>query len=111
MKISLTVLLFSMTINLAAQNTGGEYMTVTGDSLVGKVLNGEAIREVYGNVVLTQGNIRITCNKAIQFLLKNDAELIGNVVVVQENLTITTDKGFYYGNRKKAETKSKVRLD
>lgn len=94
-----------------AQTSGGEYITVTGDSLVGKILNGETVREVYGDVVLTQGNIRITCNKAIQFILKNDAELIGNVVVTQENLTITTEKGFYYGNRKKAETKSKVKLD
>lgn len=98
-----------ITFNLTAQT--GEYITVTGDSLVGKIVNGEAVREVYGNVVLTQGNIRITCKKAIQFISRNDAELIGNVVVVQENLTITTEKGFYFGNQKKAETKSKVKLD
>lgn len=111
MKKALSVILFIFTINTIAQTTGGEYITVTGDSLVGKILNGETVREVYGDVVLTQGNIRITCNKAIQFILKNDAELIGDVVVTQENLTITTEKGFYYGNRKKAETKSKVKLD
>ena len=86
MKLILPVIFFILTFSLTAQNKASEYMTVTGDSLVGKVLNGEAVREVYGNVVLTQGNIRITCNKAIQFILKNDAELIGNVVVVQENL-------------------------
>lgn len=107
--IKYLVISFVITINLIPQS--GEYITVTGDSLVGKVLNGEAIREVYGNVVLTQGNITITCNKAIQFILKNDAELLGNVVVVQENLTITTERGFYFGNLKKAETKSKVKLD
>ena len=109
MKISL-ILIFA-SLNIFAQNAGPEYITVSGDSLVGKVLNGEAIREVYGNVILTQGNIIITCKKAIQFILRNDAELIGNVVVVQENLTITTERGFYFGNLKKAETKSKVRLD
>lgn len=89
----------------------GDYITVTGDSLVGKIINGESVREIYGNVVLTQGNIRITCNKAVQFILRNDAELIGNVVVVQENLTITTERGIYFGNSRKAETKSKVILD
>lgn len=109
--IKILTLVFVIILKLTAQTTGGEYITVTGDSLIGKVLNGEAIREVYGNVVLTQGNIRITCNKAIQFILNNNAELIGNVVVVQENLTITTEKGFYYGNLKKAETKSRVKLD
>ena len=99
------------TATIFAQNAGPEYITVSGDSLVGKVLNGEAVREVYGNVVLNQGNITITCKKAIQFILRNNAELMGNVIVVQENLTITTERGFYNGNLKQAETKSKVRLD
>jgi lipopolysaccharide export system protein LptA len=109
--MKIILILIFVSLNIFAQNAGLEYITVSGDSLVGKVLNGEAVREVYGNVVLTQGNIIITCKKAIQFILRNDAELIGNVNVVQENLTITTEKGFYYGNLKKAETKSKVRLD
>ncbi len=103
--------IFFLCIKIIAQNTGSDYITVTGDSLVGKIIKGEAVREVYGNVVLTQGNIRITCQKAIQFMLRNDAELIGNVIVTQENLTITTERGFYYGNLKKAETTSKVQLD
>ncbi|NWF90503.1 MAG: LPS export ABC transporter periplasmic protein LptC [Ignavibacteriaceae bacterium] len=109
LKFIYTFLFFS--IMGFAQKAGSEYITVTGDSLVGKILNGETVREVYGKVVLTQGNIKITCNKAIQFIVRNDAELIGNVVVTQENLTITTERGFYYGNLKKAETKSKVKLD
>lgn len=104
-------LLFAFSVVIAAQTQSDEYVTVTGDSLVGKIINGESVREVYGNVILTQGNIHITCNKAVQFILRNDAELIGNVVVRQENLTITTERGFYYGNLQKAETKSKVKLD
>lgn len=103
------ILSFVILIRAAAQT--GEVITVTGDSLVGKIVSGESIREIYGNVVLKQGNITITCNKAVQYILKNDAELIGNVVVVQENLTITTERGFYFGNIRKAETKSKVKLD
>jgi lipopolysaccharide export system protein LptA len=111
MKFFYVYLLVVLSASLLAQTKPEEYITVTGDSLVGKILNGEAVREVYGNVVLRQGNITITCNKAIQFILRNDAELIGNVVVLQENLTITTERGFYYGNLKKAESKSKVKLD
>jgi len=109
--IKALVISIIFTATIFAQNAGPEYITVSGDSLVGKVLNGEAVREVYGNVVLTQGNITITCKKAIQFILRNNAELMGNVIVVQENLTITTERGFYNGNLKQAETKSKVRLD
>ena len=96
--------------NLFAQ-TETERIVVTGDSLIGKVIEGESIREVYGNVVLTQGNVRITCNKAIQFLGRNDAELIGNVIATQDTLTIKTEKGFYYGNQRMSRSTSGVTLD
>ncbi len=89
----------------------GEIITVIGDSLIGKVIDGETIREVHGNVVLTQGNVQITCNTAIQFIAKNDAELIGDVVVTQDGITITTERGFYYGNLRKSESTVGVKLD
>ncbi len=88
-----------------------EMIIVIGDSLVGKVLDGESIREVSGNVVLTQGNVKITCNKAIQYLSRNDAELIGNVIATQDTLTIKTERGFYFGNQRKTSSNSGVILD
>jgi lipopolysaccharide export system protein LptA len=88
-----------------------EYITVIGDSLIGKVIEGESIREVYGDVVLRQGNVVITCDKAIQFISRNEAELIGNVVSKQDSLTIYTEKGFYYGNERRAESSTGVKLD
>ena len=97
-------------IGLFAQ-TKNEMIVVTGDSLVGKFIDGESIREVYGNVVLTQGDVRITCNKAIQFLGRNDAELIGNVIATQDTLTIKTEKGYYYGNLRMSRSTSGVTLD
>jgi lipopolysaccharide export system protein LptA len=104
-----TILLFLFTsINLLAQN---DLIFVVGDSLKGMVINGESIREVSGNVVLTQGDVRITCNKAIQYLARNDAELIGNVIVTQDTLTIRTERGFYFGNLRKTSTSSEVILD
>jgi lipopolysaccharide export system protein LptA len=75
------------------------------------VINGESIREVSGNVILTQGNVKVTCNKAIQYIARNDAELIGNVVVTQDSLTIKTDRGFYFGNLRKTTSNSGVILD
>jgi hypothetical protein len=39
---------------------------------------------------LTQGDVIITCQKAIQYISRNDAELIGNVVVRQDSLIIET---------------------
>jgi lipopolysaccharide export system protein LptA len=81
---------------------------VLGDSLIGKTIDGENVREVHGNVVMTQGKVRITCEKAIQYIAKNEAELIGNVVVTQDSITIKTILGYYYGNSKIAFSQSGV---
>lgn len=104
------IFLFLILLNsLHAQQR--EIITVIGDSLIGKIVDGETIREVHGNVVLTQGNVQITCNTAIQFIARNDAELIGDVVVTQDSITITTERGFYYGNLRKSESTVGVKLD
>jgi lipopolysaccharide export system protein LptA len=95
-------------IQLKAQTE--EMIRVTGDSLVGKSINGESIREVYGNVVITQGAVLINCNKAIQNINKNNVELAGNVVVNQDSIIIKTPNGFYDGNNKIASSVSGVNL-
>ncbi|KAF0151513.1 MAG: OstA family protein [Ignavibacteria bacterium] len=81
-----------------------------GDSLVGKLINGESIRELHGNVVMTQGAVSITCDKAIQYLAKNEAELIGNVVVTQDSIVIKTIRGYYFGNSNIAFSKNGIDL-
>ena len=106
-KITFILILMSM-VAFSQQN---KMITVIGDSLVGKMLNGEATREVYSDVVITQGDVRITCDKAIHFISKNEAELIGNVICTQDTLTIKTPKGYYYGNTRKTESHSGVYLD
>jgi lipopolysaccharide export system protein LptA len=86
-------------------------ITVIGDSLFGKMVSGESIREVVGNVKLSQGNVLVTCNKAIQYLSSNEAELIGNVIVKQDSLTLQTEKGYYFGNLKKTKSTSGIILN
>jgi hypothetical protein len=46
-------------------------ITVVGKKMIGKTINGETIREVFGDVVVTQGNIRVTCDHAIHFISNN----------------------------------------
>ena len=87
------------------------YIKVVGKKMIGRTMSGEAIREVFGDVVVTQGNVRITCEHAIQNVSRNNAELIGNVVVTQDSVTITTESGFYYGDQRKAESNSGITLD
>jgi len=88
-----------------------DFIQVKGDSLVGKTVDGEMVREVYGNVVLTQGNVVITCNKATQFISRNEAELVGNVVIKQDSITISTERGFYYGHEKESVSDTAVKLE
>jgi lipopolysaccharide export system protein LptA len=102
LRIFLFVLFFILSNKVFAQQNN--LITVIGDSLVGKMVNGESVREVYGNVVLTQGNVVVTCDKAIQYISRNEAELIGNVIAKKDTLTIKTPRGFYFGNL--SETKS-----
>ncbi|MCC6866278.1 MAG: hypothetical protein IT280_08995 [Ignavibacteria bacterium] len=71
------------------------------DSLVGKVVDGQQVREALGNVSLVHNNIKITCNRVIQYYNLNKAELFGNVHVVQDTLSIFAPQGTYYGNEAK----------
>lgn len=105
----LIIIHLSIFTQLFAQQ--GDLIRVIGDSLIGKMVNGESVREVYGNVVLTQGNVVITCNKAIQYISRNEAELIGNVIAKKDTLTIKTARGFYFGNLSKTKSNSGVYLD
>ena len=100
----------TMTLTLFAQSED-EKIIVLGDSLVGKIVDGETVREVVGNVRLNQGNVTVTCNKAIQYLARNEAELIGNVIATQDSLTLKTEKGYYFGNLRKTKSISGIILD
>lgn len=107
-KILVPILMFLSAISFSQEK---EMIVVIGDSLIGKLIDGESIREVSGNVILSQGNVKITCRKAIQYLSRNDAELIGDVVATQDTLTIKTERGFYYGNLRKTSSNSGVILN
>ncbi len=109
--IRYTFLILILLISSLYAQKEEDLITVIGKKMIGKTINGEIIREVFGDVVVTQGNVRITCDHAIQFISKNDAELIGNVIVTQDSVTITTDQGFYYGDERKALSNSGVTLN
>jgi len=106
----LFIYLFIFCVSLQSQSED-EKITVIGDSLVGKFVDGESVREVDGNVRLSQGNVFVTCNKAIQYLARNEAKLIGNVIATQDSLTLKTEMGYYFGNLRKTKSISGIVLD
>lgn len=111
MKLTKLVLLTLICSNflLIAQNDKSK-ITIIGNTLEGIRESGKNIRKVIGNVVMTQDNVRITCDLAIQDIDKNQAELIGNVIAVQDTVTIKTQRAFYYGDKKVAQSKAPLTL-
>lgn len=107
-KSIILIILFFSPVIIFSQERGN--LVVIGDSLIGKVVEGENVREVIGNVVMTQDEVRITCDRAIQFIKKNEAELIGNVIVTQDTIRINTSRGFYNGNKKVAYSNYGINL-
>lgn len=75
---------------------------VNADSLIGTMINNERVRILFGNVHLIHEDIQIFCDKGIQYLQSNKAELEGNIKIIQGNQILTTQKGFYFGNTKTA---------
>jgi lipopolysaccharide export system protein LptA len=84
---------------------------ITGDSFVGEKINGEEIRKFIGNVVITQNNVHIVCDTAVQYLTQNKVELIGNVIITQDTIIVKTKRGFYYGNEKEAFSNEGITLN
>ncbi len=85
-------------------------ITIQAENLVGKTIGDENVREWQGNVYLTQGNIKLWCDNAIQYLSKNEVEVFGNVRVVRDTITLTAQRGRYYGNTKFADCEKNVKL-
>ncbi len=71
------------------------------DSLIGKTINGEEVREAIGNVSLTHNDVKITCGRVVQYFKENKADLYTNVHVVKDTMTITAPFGTYYGDESK----------
>ncbi|MCP5063832.1 MAG: LPS export ABC transporter periplasmic protein LptC [Ignavibacteriae bacterium] len=103
------ILMFALLITNG--QTQEKRLTIIGDSLKGKIVNGESIREVIGNVIITKDDVKITCNKAIQYLAKNEALLIGNVIIVQDSVTIKTERGRYFSSSELTVSDTTIHLD
>jgi hypothetical protein len=81
------------------------------DSLVGLVVEGQRVRQLMGNVRISQGRVRLSCQRALQFLDRGDVELTGDVLVVDSNVTMRTSRAMFYREARRAEAFGDVRLD
>ena len=112
MKLLILTKIFSFLFSaLLFAQLSGNRLVIDGEVLRGKTVDGISVREVTGNVVITQEDIKITCEKAIEYTRSNNAELIGNVIITQDSVTIRTERGRYFGDIKIAYSDSTVYLN
>ncbi len=81
------------------------------DSLIVRVMDGEEVRELIGDVRIAQENVRIRCDHALQYIQQGRVELMGNVVVEDDSLIITSPRGVYHRDPRRAEAFGHVVLD
>jgi lipopolysaccharide export system protein LptA len=80
------------------------------DSLVGREIGGEPVREVIGNVEFVQDSVIVRCDRAVHYPRTNRADLYGHVIVIRDTVTLTAPRGIYDGDKKQAFGYDGVRL-
>lgn len=91
--------------------TGKLIIIENADSLVGRVIEGEQARELIGNVRFSQEQVRVSCDRAIQFQESGNVRLTGNVVVQDDSLTMKFPRGMYYRVERRAIADDSVTID
>ncbi len=115
MKISslkyIPFLLIFISTNLFSQQDDKIIILNHADSLVGREIKGESIRELIGNVQFMQGNVVVNCDRAVQYFKTNEVVLTGNVRVQDDTLVLNGKRGIYNSNDKTAEAFEGVFLE
>ncbi len=96
---------------LAAAQGGKLIVLEHADSLEGRTVNGEDVRELIGNVQIRQDSVRITADRALQFLSSGLVTMTGHVVVKEDSLTMRAPRGAYHKDERRAEAFDSVSLD
>jgi lipopolysaccharide export system protein LptA len=86
------------------------------DTLNGRTINNEEVRELIGHVHFIQipsdgGSVRVWCDTALQYIAQNKFVLFGKIKVTRDSITIRSREGVYYGDLKMMEGKNGVRLE
>lgn len=98
-------------ISIAISDENDVIIIRNADSLIGKRVEGENIRELIGNVILEQQNVLVYCDRAIHYPTRNSAFLEGNVRVVDDTVTLVADQGYYDGNARILDGEGNLFLD
>jgi lipopolysaccharide export system protein LptA len=107
---SLVLFLLFTTFVIGQSKEGKPIRLNHADSLIGREIDGESVREVRGNVEFVQDSVIVRCDQAIHHPSTNRADLYGHVTVIRDTVTLTAPRGIYDGDKKQAFGYDGVRL-
>lgn len=114
MRIQLIPILFLAVLGLRSHVLSQSEKRITiehADSLIGRVINGENVQELIGNVRFFQDKVIVTCDHAVQFKQSGNIQLQGNVVIVDDSVTMRFPRGMYHRVEQRAVAYDSVHLD
>ncbi len=113
----IAVVVLTCGLGMSARAQSGKVIELrSARQLVGRVVNGEPVRELIGDVHFVQVTstgqlVRVWCDRGLQYLAQNRIELSGHVRIVRDSVTITSPDGTYDGNARRMESRNGVRLE
>jgi lipopolysaccharide export system protein LptA len=109
--VQLLVLFMCAAGRLQAQQDTTLVILDHADSLVGREVDGQRVKELFGNVKLHQGTVIVTCRHATQFLASKKIMLEGEVEVLDSTMRMVAERGVYDANEREAEAFDRVHVE
>jgi lipopolysaccharide export system protein LptA len=89
---------------------GDPIVLIYADSLVGMGPSQSGMREFIGQVQFRQGDVTVTCDRALHYVAENRADLFGRVVVTQGTHLERAPQAAYDGNTRLARASGGVEV-
>ena len=81
------------------------------DSLIGLTIDGEQAQQLIGHVKFHQGNLVVTCAKAVRYMSSNKYSFEGEAELWDGTTRMVAQRGMYYGDTRIVEAFDRVMLE
>jgi len=88
----------------------GRLHLIHADKSFGKMVDGEVVRYLSGNVEAYQDTIQMFCDESIFYETQNRAEFYGNVLIDDSHHRLWANKIIYYSDSRIADCRENVRI-
>lgn len=101
---------FVFTTSAVAQNEDDRLRLLSADVARSLEQNGQVVRQLEGNVKFQQGAMRMSCQRAIQYVDGGRTEFIGKVEMDDDDRKLLAERVIYYEKTKVQEAFDNVRI-